>query len=103
MDTMTIEDRVRRGADWHDMTYPGWWKSIDLGILNIANCHRCVLGQVYTGCIPEAEQGQILAQVIAAMPKYRVTTFVENMTEGDEGGYQVLLEHHELLGLSAGL
>ena len=63
MTTLTAEQAVEAGAAWLDLTYPGWYRSIDLGILDVGKCDVCVLGQVYTGCIPEGERGEILAQV----------------------------------------
>jgi hypothetical protein len=62
-----IADRVAAGADWLDEKYPGWFNSIDLGTLEISNCYRCVLGQVYSGHIPEAERNQLIAQVVEMM------------------------------------
>ena len=83
---MTItEDRVQTGAAWLDLTYPGWYRSIDLSILDVAKCDVCVLGQIYTGCIPEGERGQILAQAMLDKPRY-----------WSPFGYNVLSELHQL-------
>src|SRR5258708_26132125 len=48
----TIAERVARGAALLDEKTPGWDKGIYLCILDIDNCERCVLGQVY-----EAQDG----------------------------------------------
>lgn len=97
-----IADRVARGAAWLDEKYPTWFEGIDLGTLDLGNCTRCVLGQVYTGVIPASEQGQVLAQAIALVTsgyddadeweqEYR-----EEVASGQFGGFQILTDFHEL-------
>lgn len=97
-----IADRVARGAAWLDEKYPQWFDKIDLSILDLSNCTQCVLGQVYTGAIPAAEQGQVLAQAIAQVTHgwpdavewaqdYRL-----QVASGEFGGYQILTDFHEL-------
>ena len=41
-----ITERVQRGAAFLDETRPGWWRVIDLGLLDIASPCRCTLGQL---------------------------------------------------------
>lgn len=97
-----IAARVARGAAWLDEKYPQWYSKIDLSILDLGNCTQCVLGQVYTGVIPAAEQGQVLAQTIAQVTNgwpdadeweqdYRL-----QVASGEFGGYQILTDFHEL-------
>lgn len=97
-----IKERVARGAAWLDEKYPGWFLKIDLGTLDLSRCTQCVLGQVYTGVIPAAEQGQVLAQAIAQVTQgwpdadewaddYRL-----QVASGEFGGYQILTDFHEL-------
>lgn len=59
-----INEAVAKGATWLDEHYPNWWKAVDLAVLDVSQCDRCVLGQVYTGYIPVHERDQILAQVL---------------------------------------
>lgn len=54
-----LKARVLEGAAWLDETYPGWWKSIDLGLLDMADGCACVLGQVFSG-LPAQEQDRIV-------------------------------------------
>lgn len=42
-----LQIRVERGAVWLDAIYPEWWTHLDLGTLQLSNCCRCVLGQVF--------------------------------------------------------
>ena len=39
--------RVRKGGEWLDTKRPGWFYSIDLAALELENCCRCVLGQLF--------------------------------------------------------
>lgn len=95
--TDTVADRVARGAAWLDVRYPTWVDGIDLGILDIADCHHCVLGQVYTGAIPTEERGQILAQVIKS---YADSTYKTESFWADRistwGGYSILNDFYQL-------
>lgn len=93
-----VKARVARGADWLDEKYPGWFKVIDLAILDISDCHQCVLGQVYTGCIPAGERGQIVAQVVKHLVESSGADegCWENQVFG-WGGYSVLNDFHALL------
>ena len=36
---------VAAGAEWLDDNFPGWEREIDLGILNMNDCQKCVCGQ----------------------------------------------------------
>jgi|SRR5687767_5337109 len=85
MTTLTAEQAVQNGAAWLDLTYPGWYRSIDLSILDVSRCNVCVLGQVYTGHIPAEERNGVLAQAMVTMSPY-----VYPM------GYTVLSARHEL-------
>lgn len=96
---MEIKDRVAFGASWLDERYPDWYKTIDLGTLNLARCHLCVLGQVFTGCIPAEEQGQLIAQVaekIYGSWEEQVIGYSESYRRGILGGYNVLSDYYEL-------
>lgn len=97
-----IAARVARGAAWLDEKYPQWFGKIDLSILDLGDCTQCVLGQVYTGVIPAAEQGQVLAQAILSVTQgwpnadewaddYRM-----QVLSGTVGGYHILSDFHEL-------
>lgn len=44
--TTAIAERVAAGAAWLDANFPGWARQVDLGKLDLANCRRCVLGQL---------------------------------------------------------
>jgi hypothetical protein len=98
----TVAERVARGAAWLDEKYPQWFTKIDLSILDLGDCTQCVLGQVYTGVIPAAEQGQVLAQAIRSVTQgwpdaqewaddYRLQVLSNQM-----GGYHILTDFHEL-------
>jgi|SRR5687767_3155980 len=97
MSVMTVQDRVAQGAAWLDIRYPGWFNGIDLSILDLADCHQCVLGQVYTGCIPTEERNQLLAQVVTGHAK-KTGRSVHYWAEAISywGGYNVLHDFHEL-------
>lgn len=43
----TIEERVTKGVEWLDSERPGWTEHINLRLLDLAHCHRCVLGQLF--------------------------------------------------------
>ncbi len=45
----TIEQRVEAGAAWLDQHRPDWWREVDTDTLDIDDCHRCPLGQLW-GC-----------------------------------------------------
>ncbi len=45
--TDTTMDRVQRGAELLDRTYPGWDDSVDLSNLQLASTCRCILGQAF--------------------------------------------------------
>lgn len=38
---------VKRGAYWLDSVYPEWAQRVDLDALNLNNCFKCVLGQIF--------------------------------------------------------
>lgn len=44
---MSYADRVRLGMALLDEQSPGWWKHVDVACLDMNNCVRCVLGQVF--------------------------------------------------------
>lgn len=99
--TETAQVRVARGAAWLDKKYPGWHQGIDLSILDISSCHLCVLGQVYTGCIPAEERGQLVAQVARLHVDMRPDTrrLVDwTASIATWGGYSVLEIFHDLPG-----
>lgn len=39
--------RVRRGAKWLDEAEPGWARRVRVAELDMIECDRCVLGQLY--------------------------------------------------------
>lgn len=41
--------RVGRGATHLDTVQPGWHDRIDIGILEMASCKRCIVGQLCHG------------------------------------------------------
>jgi len=41
--------RIERGAALLDELRPGWDKTIDVDRLDLGNCERCILGQLYGG------------------------------------------------------
>ena len=41
-----ITERVQCGAAFLDETRPGWWRVIDLDLLDIASPCKCTLGQL---------------------------------------------------------
>lgn len=101
-----IEQRVADGAAWLDEKYPGWFDKIDLAILDLGSCTQCVLGQVYTGVIPEREKGQVLAQVIRNLGELTDLDgeeleiwrheYQNNLYDGVFGGYNVVVDFHML-------
>lgn len=47
---MTSEEaraRVAKGAAWLDENKPGWAQILEHQRIQMANCHRCVLGRLY--------------------------------------------------------
>jgi hypothetical protein len=46
---MMVAERVARGVAKMDQHYPGWWRKIDCGTLNIMSPCNCILGQVNPG------------------------------------------------------
>lgn len=45
--TITVAERVARGAALLDHEDPGWWQRIDVSGLDLASCQACVLGQLF--------------------------------------------------------
>jgi hypothetical protein len=43
----TVAERVARGAALLDETVPGWDQRIDLDLLDVDCCERCILGQLF--------------------------------------------------------
>jgi hypothetical protein len=42
-----LSERVAAGATLLDRERPGWWNEIDLDRLDLDDCRRCTLGQIY--------------------------------------------------------
>lgn len=42
----TIQQRVKRGAEWLDANVPGWWTAVELGLLDLSAGCQCVIGQI---------------------------------------------------------
>lgn len=103
MTNTAIATRVARGADWLDQCYPNWWQAIEISTLDVASCHHCVLGQVFTGCIPVGEGDQILAQVLESMVEFERRAAQESIDEGGWGGYNTLVEHHGMVPFTSAL
>lgn len=94
----TAEVRVARGAAWLDEKYPGWYSKIDLSVLDISDCYQCVLGQVYTGCIPTEERGQLIAQVASIYAlNHGGPADTWTLQISGWGGYSILNEAYELI------
>lgn len=93
----TVADRVARGAAWLDENYPNWVDSIDLAVLDLADCYLCMMGQVYTGVIPDTERNQIIAQVAS---KWGSETGKSKGywidTVASWGGFSILQDFHKL-------
>lgn len=45
-----VAARVARGAEWLDKVHPGWERRIDLSVLVLSDCTKCVLGQLVPNC-----------------------------------------------------
>jgi hypothetical protein len=45
--TLTFAERVNAGALWLDQHHPGWVDRINLDILDLYDCQKCVLGQMF--------------------------------------------------------
>jgi hypothetical protein len=41
-----FEKQIKAGMRFLDKTNPGWWDKINLRILNLGDCVKCVLGQL---------------------------------------------------------
>lgn len=58
---LTIEEaraRVNRGAELMDRYHPGWFRTIDIGRLDIAHGAHCIFGQVVGGYIHAVDSGR---------------------------------------------
>jgi hypothetical protein len=44
---MRLPANVRRGESFLDVHVPGWRDQVDPSSLDLADCHQCVLGQVF--------------------------------------------------------
>lgn len=53
LDQNAIE-AVARGAAWLDKFNPGWEHKIDLGVLDLNNSCRCILGQIVAASVDES-------------------------------------------------
>ena len=47
MNSTEIAQAVHAGADLLDHARPGWYRRIDLDLLNLDSCFDCILGQAY--------------------------------------------------------
>lgn len=47
MTAAELAPRVERGMAWLDAHVPGWLDRIDMETLDIGDCDRCVLGQLF--------------------------------------------------------
>jgi len=45
-----MRDEVRQAAARLDARYPGWASRIDVGLLDMESCTRCIIGQARRGC-----------------------------------------------------
>jgi hypothetical protein len=45
----TVAERVAAGVAYLDEREPGWAAQIDLEVLDLSDCDRCVIGQLYPG------------------------------------------------------
>ena len=43
----SVQERVEAGASFLDERSPGWDEKIKLAVLDMADHHRCILGQLY--------------------------------------------------------
>ena len=43
---LEIENRIKRGAEYLDKNFPGWFNKVDIDRLNLGNCSDCVIGQL---------------------------------------------------------
>lgn len=50
-----LADRVAEGVKMLDALQPGWYKEIDLEILDLEGTDTCVLGQLYGGWVEGTE------------------------------------------------
>jgi hypothetical protein len=46
-DAIALADRVSAGIDFRDREHPYWDREVDLRKLDLGDCMRCVLGQLY--------------------------------------------------------
>ena len=44
---VNVRYEVLRGAAWLDQVRPGWDQEIDLTTLEMSNCARCIVGQLW--------------------------------------------------------
>lgn len=89
---MSTELAVANGAAWLDKRYPGWVDVIQVATLNLGDCSACVLGQVWSGCVPEGEREHILTQVAAALGDSSAAYYLRRGVAEDQG-YQILVVH----------
>ena len=52
----TNEKQVADGARYLDLNAPGWFRSIDLNLLNMSNPCCCVVGQLFRSFVAGLEQ-----------------------------------------------
>lgn len=81
---MEIKEAAARGARLLDDIKPGWYKLIDLGQLDMGNCYRCILGQVYgdydraIGLWPEAADLTTVLPIEMILPNDRIDFAVDH-------------------------
>jgi len=44
---MKMEDRIDQGIAYLNEKHPGWQKKIDLKLLDLEGCTKCILGQIF--------------------------------------------------------
>jgi hypothetical protein len=42
-----IPEEIKRGMELLDIEAPGWREKIDPALLDLGNCERCILGQIF--------------------------------------------------------
>lgn len=86
----TTAEAIANGAALLDEQFPGWWRQINVGQLQLSDCNLCILGQIYRplfnelcanapspGCRPEDPYA--VAQEDLELSNYMTTQYGFNL------------------------
>jgi hypothetical protein len=79
---LSIDERVKNGAEFLDEAKPGWEQEIDVSALDVFDGSRCILGQLHGGYLRGLEKTGLLGNYDACVDR--------GFTTGDDNEWEEL-------------